>query len=69
MGYDVRAARIELGLTKVELAEKVGAAGEAIVRSWESGRREPQKPTIMLIEQLLAAHRKSVRAKERKDEQ
>lgn len=35
--------RLELGLSQGRLAEKIGAAGKAVVYQWESGRRKPSR--------------------------
>jgi len=41
--YDrkLRQIRTHLGLTQTALAERIGAAGKAVVYQWESGKRKP----------------------------
>lgn len=44
--------RRRLGLSQQQLAEKVGAAGKAVVYQWETGRRKPSPVFWLRIERL-----------------
>ena len=44
--------RRRLGLSQQQLAEKVGAAGKAVVYQWESGKRKPSPVFWLRIERL-----------------
>jgi DNA-binding transcriptional regulator YiaG len=46
--------RRELGLTQGQLAERISAAGKAVVYQWESGKRRPSPVFWKKIEQLSA---------------
>lgn len=53
---EVKAARLELGLTQAELAERLrlsGANAGDTVRSWESGKRPISGPAQVAIEYML----------------
>jgi DNA-binding transcriptional regulator YiaG len=47
--------RQRLGLSQQELAEKVGAAGKAVVYQWETGKRKPSPVFWLRIERLQRA--------------
>jgi ribosome-binding protein aMBF1 (putative translation factor) len=44
--------RRRLGLSQQQLAEKVGAAGNAVVYQWEGGKRKPSPVFWLRIERL-----------------
>lgn len=44
--------RQRLGLSQQQLADKVGAAGKAVVYQWESGKRKPSRVFWLRIERL-----------------
>ena len=44
--------RCRLGLSQQQLAEKVGAAGKAVVYQWESGKRKPSQVFWLRVERL-----------------
>jgi DNA-binding XRE family transcriptional regulator len=44
--------RRRLGLSQQQLAEKVGAAGKAVVYQWESGKRKPSQVFWLRVERL-----------------
>jgi DNA-binding transcriptional regulator YiaG len=44
--------RRRLGLSQQQLAEKVGAAGKAVVYQWETGKRKPSPVFWLRIERL-----------------
>lgn len=53
---EVKAARLQLGMTQAELGDAMGLTGEhaaAVVRSWEKGRRNITGPAAMLLRFLL----------------
>jgi DNA-binding transcriptional regulator YiaG len=50
---EIKAARIALGMNQRELAEALRVAGEATIRSWESGRRPISGPAAVAIELML----------------
>lgn len=50
---EIRAARIALGMNQREFAEALKLAGEATVRSWESGRRPISGPAEVAIRLML----------------
>lgn len=53
---EVKAARLELGMTQAELAsalELAGANGKDTVRSWESGKREISGPSRVALRLML----------------
>ena len=50
----LRAMRRELGFTQAALAQRLGAAGKAVVYQWESGKRRPSSVLWRKIEQLHA---------------
>lgn len=47
-----RKLRVQLGLSRKDLAEKIGVA-EITVRHWETGIMEPRQPTKTVLKQLL----------------
>lgn len=53
VGERLKRARLELGLTQKELAERLGVA-KVTVASWESGRRRPSVGVVSLVEGLGA---------------
>ena len=53
-GEEIRAARLALGLTQEELAERMGLFGKQTVSQWERGVRTPQGPSVKLLEMLIA---------------
>ncbi|HXG72896.1 MAG TPA: helix-turn-helix domain-containing protein [Gemmatimonadaceae bacterium] len=50
----LRAMRLELGFTQAALAQRLGAAGKAVVYQWESGKRRPSSVLWRKIEELHA---------------
>jgi ribosome-binding protein aMBF1 (putative translation factor) len=44
--------RHRLGLSQQQLADKVGAAGKAVIYQWESGKRKPSQVFWLRIERL-----------------
>jgi DNA-binding transcriptional regulator YiaG len=44
--------RQRLGLSQQQLAEKIGAAGKAVIYQWESGKRKPSPVFWLRIERL-----------------
>lgn len=50
---EIRAARIALGMNQREFAEALRVGGEAVIRSWESGRRPISGPASVAIELML----------------
>lgn len=50
---EITAARLALGMNKRQFAEALELAGEATVRSWESGRRPISGPAKVAIRLLL----------------
>lgn len=44
--------RQRLGLSQQQLADKVGAAGKAVVYQWESGKRKPSQVFWLRIQRL-----------------
>lgn len=53
-GDEIRKARLTLGLTQDEMAERMGLHGKQTVSQWERGVRNPQGPSVKLLELLLA---------------
>lgn len=53
-GDEIRKARLALGLTQEELAERMGLFGKQTVSQWERGVRSPQGPSVKLLEMMLA---------------
>lgn len=53
-GDEIRAARLALGLTQEQLAERMGLFGKQTISQWERGVRTPQGPSVKLLERLLA---------------
>lgn len=51
--------RVRLGLTQVELAERVGVS-QPLVAHWESGRRVPNGPAAIILKQLDKKKRKKL---------
>jgi ribosome-binding protein aMBF1 (putative translation factor) len=47
--------RRELGLTQARLAERIGAAGKAVVYQWESRKRKPSPVLWKRVERLIDA--------------
>ena len=45
--------RLALGLSQQRLAERIGAAGKAVVYQWESGRRKPSRLFWSKIRRLM----------------
>lgn len=59
----LRFIRLELRLTQAQLAQRIGAAGKAVVYQWESRRRKPSSISWRRIDNLLTApQRRSVAA-------
>ncbi len=50
---EVKTARQKLGMTQRQLAETLRVGSEAVIRSWESGRRPISGPATVAIEMLL----------------
>jgi DNA-binding transcriptional regulator YiaG len=50
---EIKAARLALSMNQREFAEALRVAGEATVRSWESGRRPIGGPATVAIELML----------------
>ena len=50
---EIRAARLALGMNQREFAEALRVGSEAVIRSWESGRRPISGPASVAIEFLL----------------
>jgi DNA-binding XRE family transcriptional regulator len=44
--------RSRLGLSQQRLADKIGAAGKAVVYQWESGKRHPSAVFWLRIDRL-----------------
>ena len=51
----IKNARIEAGLTQVQLAEKVGCSQQEIQR-WESGRISPTTKTLKKLAEALGCN-------------
>lgn len=56
---EIKAARLELGMTQAALAEALELSNNdsATVRSWEKGRRKPIGPVRVAIRLMLERHR------------
>jgi DNA-binding transcriptional regulator YiaG len=54
---EFKAARLALGLSQKEMAEALRVAGEATIRSWESGRRPISGPVSVAVELMLKVAR------------
>lgn len=52
---EIKAARIALGMNQREFAERLRVGSEAVIRSWESGRRPISGPATVAIGLLLRA--------------
>lgn len=51
-GAELRKQRKNLGLTQVQLADRLGVSGNAVAR-WERGERRISQPVALLIELLI----------------
>jgi transcriptional regulator with XRE-family HTH domain len=49
MGQRLKKARLEKGLTQVQLAKKSGASSHTIICDYESGKRGKKRPDIKLL--------------------
>lgn len=58
---EVKRIRDRLGLTQVELAERLGVTQTAI-SYWEDGKRTPRGPVVILLKNLLAEIRSQKKA-------
>jgi DNA-binding transcriptional regulator YiaG len=50
---EIKVARLALGMNQREFAEALRVGSEAVIRSWESGRRPISGPATVAIELLL----------------
>lgn len=50
---EIKAARLALGMNQRQLAEALRVGSEAVIRSWESGRRPISGPATVAIELML----------------
>ena len=50
---EIKAARLALGMNQREFAEALRVGSEAVIRSWESGRRPISGPASVAIELML----------------
>lgn len=50
---EIKAARFTLGMNQREFAEALRVGSEAVIRSWESGRRPISGPASVAIELML----------------
>ena len=62
---DIEAFRTALGLSQTELAERIGVTPQAVCQ-WESGKRTPSRPVLILLEQIRSDARSSVRGESAK---
>lgn len=51
--HEFKAARLALGLNQRQMAEALRVGGEAVIRSWESGRRPISGPAQVAVEIML----------------
>lgn len=54
--HEMRNARFALGMTQKEFAAALRVGSEAVIRSWESGRRPISGPAAVAIELMLKQH-------------
>lgn len=59
-GIEVKNIREKLGITQVELAEKLGVT-QAALSQWESGKRKPSGPVVVLLRQIEGSEQKKSR--------
>ena len=50
---EIKAARFALGMNQREFAEALRVGSEAVIRSWESGRRPISGPATVAIRLML----------------
>ena len=50
----LRQLRVHLGLTQTQLAQRIGAAGKAVIYQWEARKRKPSPVFWTRIEHLRA---------------
>ena len=62
----LRQLRVHLGLTQTQLAQRIGAAGKAVVYQWETRKRKPSPVFWTRIEDLRTSggrrHRANIRS-------
>lgn len=53
LGYQIKAIRVQQGLTQYELAKKLGLSSKSTVSMWESGERTPSAALLPQIAEAL----------------